>query len=76
MSAALAPDEVLSLDRSVFMPTFGAFLAAGRSHPSLSVFSGRVCCCLLSELFYIQRQSRGVFLFIFATRVKVMKRNV
>lgn len=31
------------------------------SHPSLSVFPGRVCWCLLSELFYMQRQIRGVF---------------
>lgn len=46
MWTPLAPDEVLSLGWSVFMPTFGPFQGDWAfSHPSLSVFLGPKASC-------------------------------
>lgn len=45
----------------VFSCRYCGLSGAGLSHPSLSVFLGRVWWCLLSELLYMQRQVREGF---------------
>lgn len=64
MWTPLAPDEVLSLGWSVFMPTFGPFQGAGLFSPLSVCFPWPEKRAVLKT----PRQVRGIFLFMFATR--------